>query len=160
MANPIGTTEQPAEMLDTGKARPWPVRVLTILLVVQAVGLFGLSVLNYNPTILQQENDLLGLLLTIFSELTRTIAFGALGLLAVVAALGFLWLWRTGWPLTMLLQGLCLLTSLGLYLRGGPPYIFAIMSYCILMVIYLHHPEIQQAFHTKQRQDTKMEDAA
>jgi hypothetical protein len=76
-------------------------------------------------------------------------------LLAVVAAFGFLGLWRTGWPTAMLLQGLCLLVALGLYLRTAPPYALGLMSYSILMVIYLHHPEVQQAFQTKQLQKSQ-----
>jgi hypothetical protein len=154
MANTVDTTEQPVEMLDAGDARPWPVRVSTILLFVQALGLIGLSIYSYDAAVLQQDSDFLHLVLTIFSDLTRTIAFGALGLLAFVAGFGFLGLWRTGWPTAILLQGLCLLASLGLYLRNAPPYIFELMGYCIFMVIYLHHPEVQQAFQTKQLQES------
>jgi hypothetical protein len=155
MANIVHTQEQPVEMLDAGEARPWPVRLSTILLFVQALGLIGLGVFSYDAAVLQQESDLLHLVLTIFTNLTRTLAFGALGLLAFMAGFGFIGLWRTGWPTAMLVQGLCLLVSLGLYLRSAPPYIFGLMSYCILMVIYLHHPDVQQAFQTKQMQENK-----
>jgi hypothetical protein len=86
-------------------------------------------------------------------------AFGSLGLLALVAGLGFLWLWQTGWPTAMLVQGMGLLVSLGLYLRSNPPYIFGLMSYCILMVIYLHHPDVQQAFQTKKLQESEWPDS-
>jgi hypothetical protein len=147
-----------AEMLDAGEARPWAVRVLTILLLVQAVGLIFLGVFNFNPLELPQESDIFLIILTSFTNLTRTIAYGTLGVMAVVAALGFLGLWRTGWPTAILLQGLTLMVTLGLYLRNSPPYIFALMSYCILMVIYLHHPDVQNAFQTKKIQEEKLED--
>ena len=155
MANIVDTQKQAVEMLDAGEARPWPVRVSTLLLFLEALGLIGLSVYSYDAAVLQQDSDILELILIIFSGLTRTIAFGALGLLACAAGFGFLGLWRTGWPTAMLLQGLCLLVSLGLHLRSAPPYIFGLMGYCILMVIYLHHPEVQQAFQTKQLQESK-----
>lgn len=154
MANIVDTQEQPVEMLDAGEARPWPVRVSTVLLFLQAFGLIGLSIYGYDPAVIQQERDILDLILIIFSGLTRTIAFGSLGLLAFMAGFGFLGLWRTGWTTAILLQGLSLLVSLGLYLRTNPPYIFGLMIYCILMVIYLHHPEVQQAFQTKQMQES------
>jgi hypothetical protein len=53
----------------------------------------------------------------------------------------------------MLVQGLGLLVAIGLYLRSQPPYIYGVMAYCILMVFYLHHPDVQKAFQTKQMQD-------
>ena len=146
------------EMLDAGEARPWPVRALTLLLLLQAVGLIVLGVISFSPLDLSQENNLFPIIQIFLTNLTRTIAFGTLGALAVVAALGFLGLWRTGWPTAILLQGLTLLVTLGLYLRNAPPYIFALMSYCILMVIYLHHPDVQNAFQTKKIQEEKMED--
>jgi hypothetical protein len=149
----------PVEMLDAGDARSWPVRVLTLLLFVQAAGLIGLSIFNFDQSILQQESDFLQIILTSFIDLNRTMAFGALGLLAIVAGFGFLWLGRTGWLTGMLVQGLVLLAAIGLHLRGGPPYTFGLMGYCILMVIYLHHPDVQQAFQTKQTQGTKMDEA-
>jgi hypothetical protein len=146
--------EQPVEMLDAGEARPWPVRILTGLLFIQALGLIGLSIYSYDPAILQQQDETRAVL-TFFTEFPRTLAFGSLGLLALVAGLGFLRLWQTGWPTAMLVQGMGLLVSLGLYLRSNPPYIFGLMSYCILMVIYLHHPDVQQAFQTKKLQESE-----
>jgi hypothetical protein len=154
MANTIDTQKKPIEMLDAGIARPWPVRILTILLFIQAAGLIGLSVFSYNPEILRQEDEVRAIL-TFLTEIPRTLAFGSLGLLAIAAGLGFLWIWRTGWPTAMLVQGLGLLVSIGLYLRSNPPYIFGVMAYCIIMVIYLHHPEVQQAFQTKQMQTSE-----
>lgn len=158
MTNTIETKEKPVVLLDAGSARPWPIRILTFLLIFQALGLIGLSIFNYNPGILQQEN-LISAILTLFTELTHTLSFGSLALLAIFAAFGFHWLWRTGWPTAMLVQGLSLLVSIGLYIRSHPPYIFGVMAYCILMVIYLHHPDVQQAFQTKQMQEDKWPDA-
>ena len=158
MTNTIETKEKPVVLMDAGSARPWPVRILTFLLIFQSLGFIGLSIFNYNPNSLEQK-DLLATILNFFTHLNRTMAFGSLGLLAIFAAFGFLWLWRTGWPTAMLVQGLGLLVSIGLYIRSHPPYIFGVMAYCILMVIYLHHPEVQQAFQTKQMQEDKWPDA-
>jgi hypothetical protein len=151
--------EQPVEMLDAGSARPWPVRILTILLFIEAVGLIFLSIFSFSTTIVPQD-DLLTAFVIFITAIPRSLAFGALGLLALVAGFGFLWLWRTGWPTAMMVQGLGLLVALGLYLRSGPPYVFAIMVYGIAMVIYLHHPDVQQAFQTKKMQETELEEAS
>jgi hypothetical protein len=158
MTNTLDAQDHPVEMLDAGSARPWPVRILTLLLFLQAAGLIGLSIYSYNPEILQQA-DQVRAVITFFTEVPRSLAFGSLGLLSIVAGLGFLGLWRTGWPTAMLVQGMTLLVSLGLYLRSNPPYIFGVMSYCILMVIYLHHPDVQQAFQTKKMQENEWPDA-
>jgi len=158
MTNTIDTKNQPVEMLDAGSVRPWPVRILTFLLFIQALGLIGLSIYSYKPDTLQQKS-VINIILTFFTALPRSLAFGSLGLLAIAAGLGFMRLWRTGWPTAMLVQGMGLLVSIGLYLRSNPPYIFAVMGYCIFMVIYLHHPDVQQAFQTKQLQESKWSDS-
>jgi hypothetical protein len=152
MTDIVKSQEEPVEMVDAGDARPWPVRILTLLLLIQAGGRIGLSAYSYNPEILNHEDEVRAVV-TFLTEIPRTIAFGSLGLLAIAAALGFLWLWRTGWPTAMLVQGLGLLVAIGLYLRSQPPYIYGVMAYCILMVFYLHHPDVQKAFQTKQMQD-------
>ena len=151
-------TEKPVEMLDAGDARPWPVKILTLLFVVQALGLIGLAVFNLDQTAIPQEAEFSQILIIILTSLNQTLAFGTLSLLAILAGFGFLGLWKTGWLTGMLLQGLVLLVAIGLYLRGGPIYVFGLMSYSILMIVYLHHPDVQQAFQTKQTQQQKMED--
>jgi hypothetical protein len=159
MTKAIETEKPPVEMLDAGDARPWPVKVLTLLFFVQALGLIGLAVFNFDQAVISEETIFLQILLSILTSLNQTLAFGTLSLLAIVAGFGFLWLWKTGWLTGIMLQGLLLLVAIGLYLRGGPIYVFGLMSYSILMIIYLHHPEVQQAFQTKQTQQQKMEEA-
>lgn len=160
MTDAIDTSERSAELLeDTDAARPWPVRILTILLFVQALGLVGLSIYSFDQSLIQGADEV-RTVLTFLTGIPRTLAFGSLGMLAIFAGIGFLWIWRTGWPTAMLVQGLGLLVSLGLYLRSSPPFIFGLMSYCILMVIYLHHPEVQLAFQTKKTQEEHWVDSA
>lgn len=149
----------PVEMLDAGDARPWPVKILTILFFIQALGLIGLAIFNFDQSVILEEADFGQVLLIVLTSLNQALAFGTLSLLAIVAGFAFLGLWKTGWLTGMLLQGLVLLVAIGLYIRGGPIYVFGLMSYSILMVIYLHHPEVQQAFQTKQTQQQKMEEA-
>jgi hypothetical protein len=43
MTDIVKSQEEPVEMVDAGDARPWPVRILTLLLLIQAGGLIGLS---------------------------------------------------------------------------------------------------------------------
>lgn len=159
MTKAVEKQQPPVEMLDAGDARPWPVKILTVLFFIQALALIGLSIFNFDQTVIAEGNNLGQIILSSITDLTRSIAFGTLGLMAIVAGFGFLWLGRTAWLTGMLLQGLLLLVAIGLYLRGGPIYTFGLMSYGIVMVIYLHHPDVQQAFQTKQTQSMTMDEA-
>jgi hypothetical protein len=155
----IDSQQPPVELLDAGEARPWPVRLLTLLLFFQAIGLFALSIYNFDQAVLDESPDFLQIIIISFTDLNRMMAFATLTLLTLVAAFGFLWLARTGWLTAILVQGLILLTAITIYLRGGPPYTFGLMSYAIFMVIYLHHPDVLQAFQTKQTQDKKLDES-
>jgi len=73
----------------------------------------------------------------------------ALSVLAIVTAFGFLRMRRNVWTYAMLLQGLCLLIALVLYLGGRPIYIYVIMIYAIGMVLYLNYYEVRGAFKSQ-----------
>ncbi|MCI0643701.1 MAG: hypothetical protein L0332_20530 [Chloroflexi bacterium] len=151
-------TRPPREMLQA--ERPWSVKILTLLLFLQAAGFVAISVTSANPINFAELTTPTLFITTVAQTLTRTIAFSALALLAAMAGLGFLGLWRTGWPNAMLVQGLSLLLTLILYFREGPVYIYGLMLYSILMVVYLHHPEVQEAFKTKLAVEAELEEKA
>jgi hypothetical protein len=72
--------------------------------------------------------------------------FLPLGLLALLAGIGFLRLWRTAWLMAMLLQGLSLVTALVLYFNHKPVYVYVLMVYSILIVVYLNYSEVYATF--------------
>ena len=78
-----------------------------------------------------------------------SIIFIPLSLLAILAAISFLRLWRNAWTNAMLLQGFTLLIALILYFTGKPFYVYILMLYSIFMVLYLNHYEVQVAFRLK-----------
>jgi hypothetical protein len=160
MTKTADSQHTPVEMLDAGEARPWPVRLIALLLFFQALGLISLSIYNFDQATLQDNNDLFQIILISFTVLNQTLAFAILGLLTIVAGFGFLWLARTGWLTAMLVQGLVLLSAITIYLRGGLPYTFGLMGYSIFMVVYLHHPDVVQAFQTKETQEMQLDEAA
>jgi hypothetical protein len=148
-------TRLPEKQAAPTESRPWPVKAITLLLFLQTAGLLTIAAYNFNRLDLSAATTPLAILLLVLSVLTSSIAFSALALLNVVAAVSFLGLWRTGWSNAMLVQGMTLLVALVLYFRGGgtraphPFYIYFLMVYGIFMVIYLHHPDVQAAFHVR-----------
>lgn len=127
----------------TPKTRPWPVTMLGLLLLLQTAGLLIIGALK---VIIPDEEleiwlinpaDLVGMLFVLLTPL------------AIIAAVGFLRLWRNAWLHAMLLQGLCLMIALTLYFRDRPDYVYLIMGYCVFMVIYLNHFEVHEAFRSQ-----------
>jgi hypothetical protein len=149
--NQPGITTDPAE----GPARPWPVTAVGFLLMLQAVGLFGIG-LFYVLTV-----DSLVILARILemtageliSAATHNSLVGMvylpLSILGVVAAVGMWRLWPAAWLNAMLVQGLSLAVALMLYVGPRPAYVYAVMIYSTMVVIYLYHADIRITFHTE-----------
>ena len=74
------------------------------------------------------------------------VAFLALALLALAAAIGFVRVRRGGWVNAVLVQGGGLLIALLLYFGPRPTYAYVVMLVGILMVLYLHQADVQSAF--------------
>jgi magnesium-transporting ATPase (P-type) len=137
------------------RKRPWSVTAVGLLLLLQAVGLFGLGAIHFAIvylvdlwvplSALSAEELLLG----VVNQVVMSIIFIPLSLLAILAAIGFLRLWRNAWTNAMLLQGLTLLIALILYFTGKPFYVYILMLYSIFMVLYLNYYHVQMAFRPK-----------
>jgi len=161
------------------RRRTWAVTAVGLLLLLQALVLAGLSPLliaielsrlpasAWAPLIGDdgfQDSDL-DRLLTLPESTLESLAeeldldrmedvatgtvFMPLSVLALVAAFGFLGLWRHAWTLASLLQGLTLLIALLLYLDSKPWYIYVLMLYSIVMVLYLHDGDVRHPFRTQ-----------
>lgn len=122
--------------------------VLGLLLLLQAIGLFGLG-----------SSYLFGFALSasltpdsLILNLPRTLVSGAftlLALLALLTTISVLRSQRMAWTSAMAVQGLCLLVALTLYLRERPAFIYFIMLYSLFMVFYLNLSDVQAAFRPK-----------
>ncbi len=152
-----------------------PIRVVGLLLLLQAIGLVGLMAyvllqvdwqqvrfdvnqqgleleIKPDPS-LQEEGPTL--------EAARAIAAAVLFLpsivLAVLGALGFLLFARRGWLLASLAQTLCLGACMELYYESfweKPSFIYPIMLYCILMIFYLNSSAVRVVFHSRRQPAT------
>lgn len=156
-------------MAKVAKTRSWPVRANALLLVLQAAGLVGICVYNVYQTDWQQQQIELytegPLSLEINVETTEAAehavvivsTLGPPAVLAVLAALGFVFLFRVGWMLAMMVQAITLLACLLLYsdwepVSGWEPvFIYPVMLYCIVMALYLNSSDVRAAFHVRPR---------
>ncbi len=122
--------------------RPWPVKALTWLLALESV-LLGLTGFFH----LQGSESVLDLLL----EHPFFAAFIPLGLLALIATLGFLQLRPGAWVIAMLVQGLTLLTALVAYFGAGSrsPVLYIMMFCAVIMVLYLNYAEVPLVFRVQ-----------
>lgn len=121
------------------EGRPWPVKALTLLLVVQGVGLLVLGVLSVDRTASLWE---------ILMDDSFYATLPPLGVLALVTATGFLRLRPWAWVMAMLVQGLSLFVALVFYFRYRPQdlVIYGMMVYAIIMVLYLNYAEVPAVF--------------
>ena len=106
--------------------RPWAVAALSWLLLLETAALLLLAFISIGQPV--------------------AVACLALAILALFAALGFIWVRRGGWVNAVLVQGGGLLVALWLYLGPRPTYCYLIMLAGILMVLYLHQADVQAAF--------------
>lgn len=140
---------EPGSQIESSK-RPWAVRAVGWLLLLQATLLVTLIIWQ----ILEASEDLTTLPETAVFTYIIGILAGSLALAAVVILIGFTLLayarlWTQGWGYAMLVQGLLLAITLVHHYRGPDFYVYPLMLFSIFMVIYLHHPEIQDTFQVR-----------
>ena len=130
--------------------RPWPLTALSLLLLVQALASamiggakLGLPGFDWLRPAVNPLNAVTGLGLLLIAPV------------ALVAAVGFLRLWRPAWLLGMSLQGLGLIVILTLYfyftVKSG--YIYAGMAYHVFTVLYLNSNAVQIAFRVREEDE-------
>ncbi len=72
-------------------------------------------------------------------------------ILTLLSALSFLFLYRRGWLLAAIAQGLSLAVCLWLYSWFQPGYVYPIMAYCVLMILYLNSQDVRMVFRARQQ---------
>jgi hypothetical protein len=136
------------ELTPKSTRRNWPVLILGLLLLIQGIisffigGLYAV-IIEFDWEITAEDfliNIPLGL---------RGGVYIAIGILAVLAAIGFFRLWPGAWLNAVMVQGTSLLIALFLYFHERPFYIYIIMVFNIFIVIYLNYSEVKEAFHSR-----------
>lgn len=122
-----------------------PVRLMGLLLVLQAAGLAGL-VLFQLPRI-EWRGIQTQVLSMRTAESLAPVLFVPTAALALLAALSFLVFSRRGWVPAAVSQGLGLGVCLWLYSGTPPLYIYPIMASCIVLVLYLNSRTVRTVFH-------------
>lgn len=148
------------------RTRSWPVRANALLLVLQAAGLGGIAAytvwqVDWQQLVEQAETEASvspGLQDAAEQAVIFVLVLGPPAVLALLAAIGLLFLFRIGWLLAMMVQALSLLACLLLYVewnqisyRDPPDFIYLVMLYCIVMTLYLNSSDVRAAFQIKPR---------
>jgi hypothetical protein len=125
------------------RPRPWTVRAVGLLLLFQAAGYVALSIylllpFDWNTDLTSPQQ---------VDALSISIILIPAAILAVLSAIGFLFLFRAGWLLAMVMQGATLLGCVTLHFDTKPQAIFPVMLYCIVMAFYLNSFDVRVAFY-------------
>lgn len=123
------------------KHRTRLISIVTFLLALEGAGFFSLALLQWLRGDLFEKVSIPGVGPSPFIAV-----FSFLGVLAVIATVGFYCLWPAAWITAVSVQGASLLLSLVLYATERPAYIYWIMIFCVVLVAYLNHGEIRSAF--------------
>ena len=142
------TIEQ-STLVSRRRSRPWTVRAIGLLLLLQAAGYVALCIyllLPFDWGVLAEDRiDMMSA--QQIDALYISIILIPAAVPVLLSAIGFLFLFRAGWLLAMAMQGATLLGCLLLYLDTRPLAIFPVMLYCIVMAFYLNSSDVRIAFY-------------
>jgi hypothetical protein len=135
----------------TPKPYAWPVRVVGILLLVQAcllvgVALYWLSRVDWSLEVIGETLSPLALDVVVWSG-----AFLAQAIFLLLVGIAFPLRWRIVWLVAMLLQSTVLFCCLWLYFQTESPlrsslWLYGLMLYAMLMAPYLNLADVRRAF--------------
>ena len=139
----------PGPLTAPRRSRPWTVRALGLLILLQAIAYVSLSIsllllFDWRVTA-GQRADMISPQQA--NALSLSIILIPAAILAVLATIGFFSLFRTGWVLAMATQGATLLGCLMLYIGTKPPAIFPVMLFSIVMAFCLNSCDVRVAFY-------------
>ena len=131
------------------RSRPWTVRAIGLLLLLQAIVYVALTIYLLLPFDWTATAELQGDITNAQQIDALAISFLLIpsAILAILSAIGFLFLRRAGWLLAMAMQGATLLGCLTFYFDTKPWAIFPVMVYCIVMAFYLNSFDVRVAFY-------------
>ncbi len=139
----------PTLVVEPGITRSWSLRVIVLLLIVQAIGFVSISLskstqINWQYVLRSDSLPAQALDAVVISGM-----FIPLAILALLAAFGVLWVFRIGWLLAMIVQAVILLVCLTLYFQQKPSFVYPIMLSCIILVLYLNSLDVRLAFQVR-----------
>jgi hypothetical protein len=129
----------------------WPVRAISLLLIVQALGLIGINAWLLSGIDWEREFAFVFLSLTALDTLSFSTMFTLIAVVSFFTAFAFFLRRRSAWLVAMTIQGAILFCCLWIYflttshLRASL-FIYLIMLYSILLVLYLNTTDVRQAF--------------
>lgn len=126
--------------------RPWPVRMVTILLFIEGFIFLGAALYILNDIDFTKYTTIQAYWMQSFPQ---EIVFMLLALLAFWAGISFVALWRSSWAIAMLAQGITLAVAIAFYMNGFRLFIYVMIIVANSLVIYLHNPDIQTVFKMK-----------
>jgi hypothetical protein len=157
-------------MMKPTKTSSRPIRVVGLLLILQAIGLISIvvyGILQVDWQQIQSDSSQEELVLEaqpgspqeeLVLEAGKAVGVAVLFLpstvLAIIGALGFLLFSRRGWLLASLAQTLSLGACMELYYESfweNPAFVYPVMLYCILMILYLNSSEVRVVFHSRRK---------
>jgi hypothetical protein len=124
------------------------VRVIGVLLILEVIGLVLLGGYEFLQVDWRYIN-----LRTLQPQAVELVVFALFipsAILTLLSALSFLFLYRRGWLLAAIAQGLSLAVCLWLYSWFQPGYVYPIMAYCVLIILYLNSQDVRMVFRTGQ----------
>jgi hypothetical protein len=148
---------------------PREIKIVALLLVLQAAGLIGAGLVHVVATyavpwiraetvvrwLARSAVDLLWLwerLVQLGKSSPLIAVFLPLGSMAFVSALGLRLRRSVAWTAAMAVQAIHLLVSLALYFGSRPRYASILMAWGLLMVLYLNYSEVANAFRRHREQ--------
>ena len=120
-----------------------------MLLILEVIGLVSLG--GYEFLQVDWRDIDLSTLQPQIVELAVFALFIPSAILTLLSALSFLFLYRRGWLLAAIAQGLSLAVCLWLYSLFQPGYVYPIMAYCVLMILYLNSQDVRMVFRAGQQ---------
>ncbi|MFN8488796.1 MAG: hypothetical protein U0350_14435 [Caldilineaceae bacterium] len=130
----------------------WPVRIISLLLSLQAMGLLTICLYLLKQIDWEREWSAYALSATAFETLSFIIFFLPLVALGIFSAIGFLFFWRVAWLTALIVQSVSLFGCLAIYFESylkDYNFIYLIMLACIVMVLYLNNNDIRVMFQAK-----------
>ncbi|MEZ4859998.1 MAG: hypothetical protein R3C14_01765 [Caldilineaceae bacterium] len=134
----------------------WPLRIIGLLLLIQASSVLALSLFFSRQIDWQRELADSILSIAALDIIAWDIVVAPLIILLIITAIGFFFQRAFAWLFAMTLQGVMLLGCLSIYfltnsyLRNSH-FIYLTMVYCIMMVLYLNSSDVRIAFQVKKR---------
>lgn len=142
----------PVQLVRLPRLQLWPVRAISLLLLVEAGALFLSSLYLFSRIDWAREWNNVALSGVAFETVSFCIFFVPLAVVAIFSAVGFLFFWRVAWLTAMIVQGVSLFGCLAIYFESylkDYNFVYLIMLYSIVMVLYLNNNDIRVMFQAK-----------